>query len=35
VLVKDASKRKAPEGLPFPAAVREAPAAPGSPAGEA
>src|SRR6266851_641216 len=35
VLVKDASKRKAPEGLPFPAAVREAPVAAGSPVGEA
>ena len=34
VLVKDAAKRKAPEGLPFPAAVREAPAAAGSPVGE-
>jgi len=35
VLVKDASKRKAPEGLPFPAALRAAPDAAGSPAGEA
>src|SRR6202521_989981 len=34
VLIKDAAKRKAPEGLPFPAAVREAPAAAGSPVGE-
>src|SRR3984893_12662062 len=34
VLVKDAAKRTAPEGLPFPAAVREAPAAAGSPVGE-
>jgi large subunit ribosomal protein L3 len=25
VLIKDAAKRKAPDGLPFPAAVREAP----------
>jgi len=35
VQVKDASKRKAPEGLPFPAALREAAAAAESPAGEA
>jgi len=34
VLVKDASKRKAPEGLPFPAALRERAAAAESPAGE-
>jgi large subunit ribosomal protein L3 len=27
VLVKDAAKRKAPEGVPFPAALREAAAA--------
>ena len=27
VLVKDAVKRKPPEGLPFPAALREQPAA--------
>src|SRR5690349_21509527 len=35
VMIKDASKRKPPEGLPFPAALREIPAAAGSPAGEA
>jgi large subunit ribosomal protein L3 len=35
VLVKDAVKRKARDGLPFPAALREAPAAAGSTAGEA
>jgi large subunit ribosomal protein L3 len=35
VLVKDAAKRKAPDGLPFPAALRDTPLAPESPAGEA
>jgi large subunit ribosomal protein L3 len=35
VLVKDASKRKAPEGLPFPAALRQSPTAVESPAGGA
>jgi large subunit ribosomal protein L3 len=35
VLVKDAAKRKAPDGLPFPAALRGTPLPPGSPAGEA
>jgi len=34
VLVKDAAKRAAPEGLPFPAAVRGAPEAVEAPAGE-
>lgn len=34
VLVKDAAKRKAAEGIPFPAALRGAPAAPETPAGE-
>jgi len=34
VLVKDAAKRTAPEGLPFPAAVRGAPEAAEAPAGE-
>jgi len=35
VLVKDAVKRKAPDGLPFPAAVREASAAAAPPAADA
>jgi len=35
VLVKDAAKRKAPDGLPFPAALRGTPLPPESPAGEA
>jgi large subunit ribosomal protein L3 len=35
VLVKDAAKRKAPEGLPFPAALRDTPLQPESPAAEA
>src|SRR5271169_3632826 len=35
VLVKDAAKRKAPDGLPFPAALRLIPLPPESPAGEA
>ena len=35
VLVKDAVKRKPPEGLPFPAALRETPAATEDAAGEA
>jgi len=34
VLVKDAAKRAAPEGLPFPAAVRGAPETVEAPAGE-
>jgi large subunit ribosomal protein L3 len=34
VLVKDAAKRTAPEGLPFPAAVRGAPETVEVPAGE-
>jgi large subunit ribosomal protein L3 len=34
VLVKDAAKRAAPEGLPFPAAVRGAPETVDAPAGE-
>jgi large subunit ribosomal protein L3 len=34
VLVKDAAKRTAPEGLPFPAAVRGAPEAAEAPTGE-
>jgi large subunit ribosomal protein L3 len=34
VLVKDASKRKLPDGLPFPAALREGSAGTESPAGE-
>ncbi len=33
VLVKDAAKRPAPDGLPFPAAIRGAPAASEAPAG--
>src|SRR6201987_3888881 len=35
VLVKDAVKRKVPDGLPFPAALREMPAAAEGPQGEA
>jgi large subunit ribosomal protein L3 len=35
VLVKDAAKRKAPDGLPFPAALRVTPLPPESPAGAA
>ena len=35
VLVKDAAKRKAPDGLPFPAALRVTPLPPDSPAGAA
>jgi large subunit ribosomal protein L3 len=35
VLVKDAVKHKAPEGLPFPAALRQSPAEAESPMGEA
>ena len=35
VLVKDAAKRKPPEGLPFPAALRDGGAAAEEPAGEA
>ena len=35
VLVKDAAKRKAPDGLPFPAALRGTPLPPESPVGEA
>jgi large subunit ribosomal protein L3 len=35
VLVKDAAKRKAPDGLPFPAALRDTPLPPENPAGEA
>jgi len=35
VLVKDAVKRRTPDGLPFPAAVREAPEATATPAAEA
>jgi large subunit ribosomal protein L3 len=34
VLIKDAVKRKAPDGLPFPAAVRQAPDATERPAAE-
>jgi large subunit ribosomal protein L3 len=35
VLVKDASKRKPPQGLPFPAALRQTPALAEGPAEEA